>query len=163
MIPIGAIVLLPLLASAQGVAFTGPDVSTKLNLSAPITLTWEIIRNEDWTELDLWWHGAFAGSSTFGYELEANMSMPRAGEQYVYEWNPASVREGLAKSTGKLSADRDYYFTAKLHPSNSTAGETVYSEKYKVEDKALVSGSASAAGSLWGLVLSSLAVSVALL
>ncbi|KAK1983729.1 hypothetical protein LZ30DRAFT_587694 [Colletotrichum cereale] len=169
MVPTSAIVLLPLLVSAvQGLRFTGPDVGTKLNLSAPITVTWEHERGEGteagWTELDLWWHGGLVGGTSFGYALETNMSVSEAGGRQMYEWDPASVREALAGNAGKLSAGKDYYFAATLHPPNATAPSgTSYSEEYAVEDKSLVVSSASTASPLWGLVLSSLAVSAALL
>ncbi|KAK2004880.1 hypothetical protein LX36DRAFT_705979 [Colletotrichum falcatum] len=159
-------VLLPLLAAAvQGLRFTGPDVDTKLNLSAPITITWEHERGGGteaaWTELDLWWHGGLVSGTVFGYELEANMSVSEAGGRY--EWDPASVRTALAVNAGKLPAGKDYYFAATLHPPNATAPSgTSFSEKYAVEDEALVASSARAAGPLWSLVFSSLAVAMAL-
>ncbi|GKT53401.1 hypothetical protein ColTof4_05580 [Colletotrichum tofieldiae] len=164
MIPTNAIVLLPLLASAvHGLQFTAPEAGVKLNLSAPIAVTWKHQANEadaSWTVFDLWWHGDHASGGSFGYELGDNIPVGQGGQ---YEWDPASVREALSIGSGKLSSGKGFYFEAKLHPPNATApGTSIQSVKYAVEDSDLVESSGNTMSPLWGLVVSSLAVSVAL-
>ncbi|GKT43906.1 uncharacterized protein ColSpa_04087 [Colletotrichum spaethianum] len=158
-----AITLLPLLASAvYGLQFTGPHAGVKLNLSAPITISWKheaAGAEASWTELDLWWHGERAGS-TFGYGLEENITVANGGQ---YEWDPASVREALLSGTGKLSSGKAFYFAGKLHPPNASAPSSeTQSVKYAVEDRDLVGSAGSTMSPVWSFVVSSLAVSIAL-
>ncbi|OHW90355.1 hypothetical protein CSPAE12_11033 [Colletotrichum incanum] len=165
MIPTNAIVLLPLLASAiHGLQFTGPDAGIKLNLSAPITISWQHHGTEaeaSWSEFDLWWHGDLASGNSFGYALEENMTVSDGGQ---YEWDPASVREALSRGPGKLSSGRGFYFEATLHPPNASApGTAIQSVKYAVEDRDLVESSGNTMRPLWGFVILSLAVSIAAL
>ncbi|TKW53780.1 hypothetical protein CTA1_1203 [Colletotrichum tanaceti] len=88
----------PILASAaHGLQFTGPDTNTDLDLSAPITVSWEPDAAEaaaGWTVIDLSWHGELVRGSSCSYTLEENMTVSTGGR---YEWNPAPVREALLR------------------------------------------------------------------
>ncbi|KAK6222087.1 hypothetical protein QIS74_04342 [Colletotrichum tabaci] len=164
MIPTHAIKLVPILASAAyGLQFTGPDTNTDLNLSAPITVSWEhnvAEADASWTVFDLSWHGDFVRSSSFSYTLQENITVSTGGQ---YEWDPAPIRELLVAGTGKLSSDKAFYFAAKLHsPDAPGRGSVVQSAKYAVEDGDLVESPGNAVSPSQGFILLSLVASIVL-
>ncbi|KAL0935703.1 uncharacterized protein CTRU02_210294 [Colletotrichum truncatum] len=159
--------LLALLPVINGLEFTAPDTSRKLNLSAPITVEWLLQQNEgnpEFNEIDLWWHGEFArGGGSFGYAIVKNLSAPDPGK-FVYTWDPASEVKALESVPNTLSADKVFYFEARRHPANSSAGSRTQSEKYAVEGYRLIGSSAgNSLKPYWSFALPGLFVAGALL
>ncbi|KAH0438551.1 hypothetical protein CcaCcLH18_03258 [Colletotrichum camelliae] len=136
--------------------FIAPDTSSKLNLSAPITIEWTLTNegNPEWTEIDLWWHGQFAnGGGGFGFAIEENFTTTGNGT-YGYNWNPASEVESFAKNQNTLSSDKMFYFMIKRHPPNATSPAALEpSEKYAVEGYDLIGSSASLAKPMWSVAI----------
>ncbi|KAH7140615.1 hypothetical protein EDB81DRAFT_900020 [Dactylonectria macrodidyma] len=123
--------------------FTNPDVDSKINLSAPITISWEDFEGGNSSVFDLWWQGELAdGGATFGYSLKENLT----GASGEYSWDPTNVTEALLGSKNRLSTDDVFYFEALVHDKNDTATtEGMTGDSFAVEGYELM-------GSLGNLV-----------
>ncbi|KAH7144584.1 hypothetical protein B0J13DRAFT_525952 [Dactylonectria estremocensis] len=155
------LLLVALGPTAMAFSFTGPDVDSKLNLSAPITISWEDFRGENSSVFDLWWHGALADDGgTFGHSLKENLT-EASGE---FLWDPTNITDGLAKEKNHLSTDDVFYFEALIHDKNDTATtEGMVSDEFAVEGYELMGSSGSFARPATNVLVAVAAVAGALL
>ena len=119
----------PILAQSGNLHFTGPDPAQKLNLSAPITVSWVVPPNSseaDFTQLDLRW-----GAGDFRYDLFKNISLAVGVGSYL--WDPSNQTSSLLRANYTLTRDKDYFFEAHAHNAADGFGPVVRSEKYAVE------------------------------
>lgn len=119
----------------QAFEFTGPDSAKKLNLSQPITITWDAtkgsLREPKARALQLWFL-AFTDdkSDRSGWELATNLSLS-AGS---YEWNPDTIVKSIKDKDVSLSPDVVHTFEARLLDDSGSKLSIVESDKYAVED-----------------------------
>ncbi|KAF5558347.1 hypothetical protein FNAPI_5120 [Fusarium napiforme] len=114
--------------------FTGPDSSEKLNLTQPITITWNP-NSGSYVEpevraLDLWFYVITSdGSGRLGWELDKNLSLS-AGS---YKWNPGGVVESINKTGASISPDAVHVFEARFMNGSGSWLSALDSNKYAVE------------------------------
>ncbi|KPM44483.1 hypothetical protein AK830_g2073 [Neonectria ditissima] len=119
------------------IEFTGPDPSSKLNLSAPITISWKEVGDEDanWPIFDLSWSGVMAdGGGSFGYTIKENLTVSSG----KYVWDPTNEIQSLQSAKNRLSEDKDFAFEGFQHGNGSSAGSSSTSEKFAVEGYELI-------------------------
>jgi hypothetical protein len=128
----------------QAFKFTGPDPAEKLNLSQPITITWDVtkgsLREPKARALKLWFL-AFTDdkSDRSGWELATNLSLS-AGS---YEWSPHTIVKYIKDKDVSLSPDMVHTFEARLIDESGSKLSTVESDKYAVEDTDSITDSGS--------------------
>ncbi|KAF9872555.1 hypothetical protein CkaCkLH20_10052 [Colletotrichum karsti] len=136
--------LLALTSVVSGLKFTAPNTNDKLNLSAPaINIEWELNNegNPEYTEMDLSWHGEFAGGGgSFSHTLTENItsSNNQLNGNYSYNWDPTTILESFEKTKNRLSSEKVFYFELRRHAPNSGNAAMEPSEKYAVEGYDLV-------------------------
>jgi len=114
--------------------FTGPDLSQKLNLSAPITVSWSLPPDSPdavYEQMDLWW-----GSNGFKYEIAPNYSLAVGAGSFF--WDPINETKALLMTNHSLTRGKDFFFEGRLHHPNSTSGSVLQSQKYAVEGYPLI-------------------------
>ncbi|KAF5586261.1 hypothetical protein FPCIR_8007 [Fusarium pseudocircinatum] len=123
--------------------FTGPDSSEKLNLTQPITITWDANSGSsiepEASALDLWFYTLTSDDSgRYDWVLDANLSLS-AGS---YEWSPDIVVESINKSGISISPDVVHAFAARFVNNSGSHLSEVESDKYAVEGFDFVRNSA---------------------
>ncbi|KAF5632245.1 uncharacterized protein FTJAE_7577 [Fusarium tjaetaba] len=123
--------------------FTGPDSSEKLNLTQPITITWNANSGSfiepEARALDLWFYVITSDSSgRLGWELDKNLSLS-AGS---YKWNPNGVVESINKTGASISPDAVHVFEARFMNGSGGWLSALESDKYAVEGSELIQNSA---------------------
>ncbi|KAF5975814.1 hypothetical protein FCOIX_7470 [Fusarium coicis] len=123
--------------------FTGPNSSEKLDLTQPITITWNANSGSfvepEARALDLWFYVITSdGSGRLGWELDKNLSLS-AGS---YKWNPGEVVESINKTGASISPDAVHAFEARLMNNSGSWLSALESEKYAVEGSDLIRNSA---------------------
>ncbi|WYZ41013.1 hypothetical protein EsH8_IV_001354 [Colletotrichum jinshuiense] len=150
------ILLAATVAIVNGLNFTNPNQYKVLDLSAPILVGWEnesTNSNAHGTLFDLWWHGRHASGSTFGYELQENLTVTTG----AYDWNPTSIVEALSSQNNTLSSDKEFYFEARIHRQNGSSIETtIQSEKYAVTGYNRIGSSGNLLKPVWQLASASI-------
>jgi hypothetical protein len=130
--------ILSILAFCHGVqsfGFTGPDPADKLNLTQPITITWDATKGASSEPkaraLELWFLALTDDKSDqSGWELATNLSLS-AGS---YEWDPDTIVKSIKNKSVSLSPDEVHTFEARLLDSSGSKLSTVESDKYAIED-----------------------------
>ncbi|KAF5643072.1 hypothetical protein F52700_2787 [Fusarium sp. NRRL 52700] len=124
-----------LLHASHAFEFTGPDSSEKLDLTQPITITWDA-NNGSFIEpqaraLDLRFSVLTSDESGhIEWGLATNVSLSTGS----YEWNPEKVIKKTISDTGMLiSPDRAHTFKARLRNNSGGRLSTVNSDKYAVK------------------------------
>jgi hypothetical protein len=128
--------LLSVFAFYQGVQafeFTGPDPADKLNLTQPITITWDATRGSSSEPraraLQLWFLALTDDKSDqSGWELATNLSLSPGS----YEWNPDTIVKSIKNKNVSLSLDEVHTFEARLLDSSGSKLSTVESDKYAI-------------------------------
>ncbi|KAG5744791.1 hypothetical protein H9Q72_011416 [Fusarium xylarioides] len=123
--------------------FTGPDSSETLDLTQPITITWNAntgsFLEPDARALDLWFYALTSDDSgRFGWELDKNLSLS-AGS---YKCNPDEVVESINKTGASISPDAVHAFEARLMNNSGGWLSALESDKYTVEGSDLIRNSA---------------------
>ncbi|KAI6762490.1 hypothetical protein HG530_008470 [Fusarium avenaceum] len=119
----------------QAFEFTGPDPADKLNLTQPITITWDATKGSlsepKARSLQLWFLALTDDKSDqSGWELATNLSLS-AGS---YEWNPETVVKSIKEKDVSLSSEEVHTFEARLLDGSGSKLSTVESDKYAIED-----------------------------
>ncbi|KAI1051258.1 hypothetical protein LB505_012506 [Fusarium chuoi] len=160
--------LLPILGcvffhASHAFEFTGPDSSQKLDLTQPITITWDA-NNGPFNEpkaraLDLWFYALTSDiSGRLGWELATNLSLS-AGS---FKWNPETVVKSLKDSDVSISADAVHAFEARLLNNSGSQLSSVESDVYAVEGFDFIRNSAGK-GAQVGFYTAAVAFTVACL
>ncbi|KAH6949200.1 hypothetical protein DER45DRAFT_545121 [Fusarium avenaceum] len=145
----------------QAFEFTGPNSANKLDLTQPITITWDATKGASSEPkaraLELWFFVLTDDKSDqSGWELATNLSLS-AGS---YEWNPDTIVKSIKDKNVSLSTDEVHTFEARLLDSSRSKLSAVESDKYAIEDIDSIANSGSK-GAQAGLHTAALAVSSA--
>ncbi|ORY58712.1 uncharacterized protein BCR38DRAFT_446367, partial [Pseudomassariella vexata] len=128
--------------------FTSPDSNQKLNVSAPIRVTWTS-DSSAYDQLDLWFMGVTATGTSFGYDLKSNISTSVG----MYNWDPYNVTQAWESTDLVLVGGKEFQFQARLHDRNTTRGAMVQSDYYAVVGYDNISNlGASNQVSAWGVL-----------
>ncbi|PNP73864.1 hypothetical protein FNYG_12823 [Fusarium nygamai] len=129
--------------ASHAFGFTGPDSSEKLDLTQPITITWNA-KSGSFIEpearaLDFWFYVLTSDrSSRFSWELVTNLSLS-AGS---YKWNPDGVLKSINDTGASISPDAVHAFEARLMNGSGSQLSSVESDKYAVEGSDFIRNSA---------------------
>ncbi|CEI41771.1 hypothetical protein FVEN_g3763 [Fusarium venenatum] len=111
--------------------FTGPDSDEKLNITQPITISWDAkggdLNEPEARALNLWF-SALVNTTRGGWEIASNLSLSSGS----YKWDPNSLVQ-IMKDHYTVSPNAEHYFEAKLIGSTGNMLATVETEKYALE------------------------------
>ncbi|KAM0487322.1 hypothetical protein ACHAP7_001834 [Fusarium lateritium] len=114
--------------------FTGPDTAEKLNLTQPITITWDASKGSlsepKARTLQLWFLALTNDKSDrSGWELATNLLVSATS----YEWKPDTIVQAIKDKDVSLSPDVVHTFEARLFDIDGRKLSTVESDEYAVE------------------------------
>lgn len=127
------------LQAAAAFQFTGPSTDDTLDLSGPITITWERGSDSsdasDYEQFNLFFYGSTAEDETrFSWTLQTNIT----NEDGSFEWDPIPALEvnQEQEEPHTFSEGRDYYFYAQFLGEDGEAGEgtSISSARYEIEN-----------------------------
>ncbi|XEU94940.1 hypothetical protein FSHL1_000224 [Fusarium sambucinum] len=111
--------------------FTGPDPDEKLNITQPITITWDAkggeLNEPEARALNLWF-SALVNTTQGGWEIGSNLSLSSGS----YKWDPKSLVK-IMEEHYTVSPNAEHYFEARLIGSTGNMLASVESEKYVLE------------------------------
>ena len=145
---LSAISMLP---ATQAFQLTAPPPASKLDLTNPITISWDATEGT-FSEpaarvLDLWFHVVFGGDGNngdrAGWEIAANLSLVNRNS---YEWDPSGIAELIEDNDYTLSPDAVHTFEARLLDQDGERLARVESDGYALEGVDFVSDGGSSSG-----------------
>ncbi|KAI9166294.1 ABC multidrug transporter A [Paramyrothecium foliicola] len=147
--------LLPTLILAYGIfpasqafQFTGPTTTEKLDLTKPITVSWDAtggaVREPNARTLDLWFRALLGGntSSRAGWQITANLSLANSNS---YEWDPSQIVKLIEDNDQTFSPDAVHTFEARLLGQDGMRLATVLSDEYALDGSDSISDGSRAA------------------
>jgi len=140
--------------TTQAFQLTGPPTTEKLDLSKPITVSWDAtegsLSEPNARILDLWFYAIFSGDShdRAGWTIAANLSL---ASRNSYEWDPSGIATLIEKNEQTLSPDAVHTFEARLRDQQGDRLATVESDGYALEGFDFISDSGSGGGARAGV------------
>ncbi|CAG1971499.1 unnamed protein product [Fusarium graminearum] len=118
----------------HGFEFTGPSSAEKLDLTQPITITWNAtsgsIDEPKARRLQLWFLALTEGEKDqSGWELASNLSLSEGS----YKWDPETIVKGIEDKNTSLSSGAVHNFGARLLDNTGSKLVTVESDKYALK------------------------------
>ncbi|KAF5239800.1 hypothetical protein FAUST_4684 [Fusarium austroamericanum] len=118
----------------HGFEFTGPSSAEKLDLTQPITITWNAtsgsIDEPKARRLQLWFLALTEGEKDqSGWELASNLSLSEGS----YKWDPETIVKGIEDKKTSLSSGAVHNFGARLLDNSGSMLVTVESDKYALK------------------------------
>ena len=159
-----------LLPATQAFQLTGPPTTSKLDLTHPITISWDANTTEGtFSEpaarvLDLWFRVVFGGDGNngdrAGWEIAANLSLASSNS---YEWDPSGIAKLIEDNGYMLSPDAVHTFEARLLDQDGERLARVESGGYALEGLDFVSDGGSSSGDgararVYGAIIAAAAV-----
>jgi hypothetical protein len=117
--------------AARAFQLTGPAAAEKLDLTKPITVSWDAtegsLSEPDARELNLWFYAIFSSGDRGGWEIASNLSLASSNS---YEWDPSGIAKTIEDNNQTLSPDAVHSFEARLLDQDGGRLADVESEKY---------------------------------
>jgi hypothetical protein len=133
--------------ATQAFQLTGPTTEEKLDLTKPITVSWDAtggsFSEPNARSLELWFHAVFGGDhgDRGGWEIAANLSL---ASRNSYEWDPSDIAKSIEDNDQTLSPDAVHTFEARLLDQDGKSLAKVESDGYALEGFDFVSDGARA-------------------
>ncbi|KAF5588811.1 uncharacterized protein FSUBG_11346 [Fusarium subglutinans] len=159
--PLLSILSCAFLHASHAFEFTGPDSSEKLDLTKPITITWDA-NNGPFVEpkaraLDLWFSVRTSDDSGgLSWEFATNLSLSSGS----YKWKPDGVVKSINDTGASISPAVVHSFEARLMNNSGSQLSAVESDKYAVEGFDFIRNSARK-GAQAGFYTAAVALSIA--
>jgi hypothetical protein len=135
--------------TTQAFQLTGPPTTEKLDLTKPITVSWDATKGAlsepNARTLELWFHAVFGGDSRdrAGWTIAANLSL---ASESSYEWDPSGIAKLIEDNDQTLSPDAVHTFEARLLDQDGQRLARVESDGYALDGFDFVSDSGSGGG-----------------
>ena len=147
--------------TTQAFQLTGPPTTEKLDLTKPITVSWDAtegaLSEPNARTLELWFHAVFGGDSRdrAGWTIAANLSL---ATESSYEWDPSGIAKLIEDNDQTLSPDAVHTFEARLLDQDGESLARVESDGYALEGVDFISDSGSDGGARAGVYGATVAV-----
>ncbi|KAM0708415.1 hypothetical protein Q7P35_005066 [Cladosporium inversicolor] len=140
--------------ATQAFQLTGPPTTEKLNLTKPITVSWDAtegsLSKPNARTLELWFHAILGGDSQYHADwiIAANLSLASSNS---YEWDPSGIAKLIEDNDQKLSPDALHTFEARLLDQDGERLARIWSDGYALDGFELVNDSGSSGGARAGV------------
>jgi hypothetical protein len=124
-----------IVSTTQAFQLTGPATGEKLDLTKPITVSWDTaadggLSEPDARELNLWFYAILGGGDRGGWQIATNLSLAGSNS---YEWDPSGITESIEDNGQTLSPDAVHTFEARLLDQDGEELSGVESDGYALE------------------------------
>jgi hypothetical protein len=149
-----------ILPATQAFKLTGPPTTSKLDLTKPITVSWNAkegpLSEPNARTLELWFHAVFGGDNRdrAGWIIAANLSL---ASRDSYEWDPSGIATLIEDNDQTLSPDAVHTFEARLLDQDGKRLARVESDGYALDGVDFVKDSGSGGGVRAGVYIASVA------
>lgn len=150
-----------ILPAAQAFELTGPPTTEELDLTKPITVSWDAtdgsLSEPNARILELWFHAISGGENRdrAGWVIAANLSL---ADRNSYEWDPSGIAKLIEDNDQTLSPDAVHTFEARLLDQDGKSLARVESDGYALEGVDFISESGSDGGARAGVYGATVAV-----
>ncbi|KAM0723475.1 hypothetical protein Q7P37_000462 [Cladosporium fusiforme] len=140
--------------ATQAFQLTGPDTAEKLDLTKPITVSWDAtegtLSEPNARILDLWFHAVFSGDNRdrAGWMIATNLSLASTNS---YEWDPSGIAKLIEDNDQTLSPEAVHTFEARLLDQDGERLARVESDGYALDGVDFISDSGSGDGARAGV------------
>lgn len=140
--------------ATQAFQLTGPSTTEKLDLTKPITVSWDAtegsLSEPSARSLELWFHAVFGGDTRdrVGWMVAANLSL---ASRNSYEWDPSGIARLIEDNDQTLSPDAVHTFEARLLDQDGERLARVESDGYALDGLDFISDSGSGGGARAGV------------
>jgi len=135
--------------ATQAFQLTGPTTAEKLDLTKPITVSWDAtegtLSEPNARALELWFYVIFGSSNRGGWEIATNLSLANRNS---YEWDPNRIARVIEDNDYALSSDAVHTFEARLLDQDGKLLSSVESDGYALDGVDFVSDSGSSGDGL---------------
>ena len=155
--------------AVQAFYFTGPPTTEKLDLTKPITVSWNAttgsLSDPDARTLELWFQAILGSNSQYraGWIIAANLSLASSNS---YEWDPSGIAKLIEEQDQPVSPDTFHSFEARLFDEDGEKLARVWSDGYALDGLDFVNDSGSggvARAGVYGATVAAAGVVAALL
>lgn len=140
--------------ATQAFQLTGPPTAEKLDLTKPITISWDTtegsLSEPNARILELWFHAVFGGDNgdRAGWIIAANLSLASTKS---YQWDPSGIAEIIEDNDQTLSPDAVHTFEARLLDQDGSRLARVESDGYALDGFDFISNSGGSGGARAGV------------
>lgn len=140
--------------TTQAFQLTGPPTTEKLDLTKPITVSWDAtegaLSEPNARILELWFHAVSGGENRdrAGWVIAANLSL---ASRNSYEWDPSGIAKLIEDNNQTLSPDAVHTFEARLLDQDGERLARVESDGYALDGFDFISESGSGGGARAGV------------
>lgn len=161
-----AYVILP---ATQAFQFTEPPTTEKLDLTKPITVSWDATKGSlsepNARTLELWFQAILGSDSQdrAGWIIAANLSLASSNS---YEWDPSGIAKLIEGNDQPLSPDALHTFEARLLDQDGERLARIWSDGYALDGFDFVDDSGSGGGAragVYGITVAAAGIVAALL
>ena len=138
-----------ILPTTQASQFTGPPTDERLDLTKPITISWDATKGSlpepKARTLELWFHAILGSDSQdrAGWIIAANLSLASSNS---YEWDPSGIAKLIEDNDQPLSPDALHTFEARLLDQDGERLARIWSDGYALDGFDFISDSGSGDG-----------------
>jgi hypothetical protein len=147
--------------TSQAFQLTGPPTTEKLDLTEPVTVSWDAtegaLSEPNARTLELWFQAVFGGDNRdrAGWTIAANLSL---ASESSYEWDPSGIAKLIEDNDQTLSPDAVHTFEARLLDQDGERLARVDSDGYALDGFDFISDSGSGGGTRAGVYGATVAV-----
>lgn len=157
-----------ILPTTQAFQFTGPPTDERLDLTKPITISWDATKGSlpepKARTLELWFHAILGSDSQYraGWIIAANLSLASSNS---YEWDASGIAKLIEDNDQPLSPDTFHSFEARVLDQDGERLARIWSDGYALDGFDFVDDSGSGGGAragVYGATVAAAAMAAAL-